>query len=65
MPDMTKKVQVTLPDRLAGDLERWAVAEGRPLSNLCAYLLEQSVRDARKTGDYPQEALRSEESSEP
>lgn len=45
---MTKRIQVTLPDRLADDLQRWADYDGRPLSNLAAYLLERAVTEARK-----------------
>jgi hypothetical protein len=41
---MPRKIQVTLPDRVADDLEKWAEYEGRPLANLCNYLLEASVK---------------------
>lgn len=50
MSDMSKRIQVTLPDRLAEDLEKWADYDGRPLSNLAAYLLERAVADAKKEG---------------
>ena len=50
MIGMTKRVQVTMPDRLAEDLERWAEFDGRPISNLCAFLLEQAVKEAKKDG---------------
>lgn len=50
---MSKRIQVTLPDRLAEDLEQWASADGRAVANLCAFLLEQAVRQAKKSGDYP------------
>lgn len=53
MAGMSKRIQVTLPDRLAEDLEHWAGADGRPVSNLCAFLLEQSVRQAKNSGEYP------------
>jgi hypothetical protein len=55
MTCMSKRIQVTLPDRLAEDLEHWADADGRPVSNLCAFLLEQSVRQAKANGEYPTE----------
>ena len=45
---MSKRIQVTLPDRLAEDLEKWATYDGRPLSNLAAYLLERAVAEAKK-----------------
>ncbi|MEB3360129.1 MAG: hypothetical protein VKK04_25615 [Synechococcales bacterium] len=48
---MSKRIQVTLPDRLAEDLERWADYEGRSLANLCAYLLENSIRESKVRGD--------------
>lgn len=47
---MSKRIQVTLPDRLADDLQRWADYDGRPLSNLAAYLLERAVGEAKKEG---------------
>ena len=47
---MSKRIQVTLPDRLAEDLEKWATYDGRPLSNLAAYLLERAVAEAKKEG---------------
>lgn len=50
MSGMSKRIQVTLPDRLADDLEKWADYDGRPLSNLAAYLLEKAVAEARKEG---------------
>jgi hypothetical protein len=53
MTFMSKRVQVTLPDRLAAELEQWADSDGRPLSNLCAFLLEQSVKQAKQTGEFP------------
>lgn len=50
MTGMSKRIQVTLPDRLADDLERWAEFDGRPLSNLAAFLLEKAVIEARRDG---------------
>ena len=47
---MSKRVQVTVPDRLAEELEKWADYDGRPVSNLCAYLLERAVNDAKREG---------------
>ncbi|MEP1062235.1 MULTISPECIES: ribbon-helix-helix domain-containing protein [Cyanophyceae] len=47
---MTKKVQVTLPDRIATELEAWAEYDGRPLANLCAYLLERAISDSKEKG---------------
>lgn len=50
MAVMSKRVQVTLPDRLATALEQWAAYDGRPLSNLCAFLLEKAVLEAKREG---------------
>lgn len=41
---MSKKVQVVLPDYLYSVLEDKADKEGRSMSNLCAFLLESSLR---------------------
>ncbi|NEQ32477.1 MAG: hypothetical protein F6K04_15985 [Leptolyngbya sp. SIO4C5] len=49
MVGMSKRVQVTLPDRLAEALEQWSAYDGRPLSNLCAFLLEKAVYDAKQS----------------
>jgi hypothetical protein len=53
MAGMSKRIQVTLPDRLADDLEHWADADGRSVANLCAFLLEAGVKQAKQSGDYP------------
>lgn len=45
---MSKRIQVTVPDRLAEELEKWADYDGRPVSNLCAYLLECAVNEAKR-----------------
>lgn len=47
---MSKRIQVTVPDRLADELEKWADYDGRPVSNLCAYLLERAVSEAKREG---------------
>ena len=49
--EMSKRVAVTLPDSLHGDLERWAKQQGRPVANLAAFLIEISVREAIKKGE--------------
>lgn len=50
---VSKRIQVTVPDRLADDLEHWADHDGRPVSNLCAFLLEQAVKAAKANGEFP------------
>ncbi|MBD2114916.1 hypothetical protein H6F59_24090 [Nodosilinea sp. FACHB-141] len=56
MAGMSKRIQVTLPDRLADDLEQWADYDGRAIANLAAFLLEQAVRNAKQDGTFPTEA---------
>ena len=52
---MSKRVGVTLPDTIYNKLETWAKAEGRPLANLCNFLLEKAIRDAERAGEFPSE----------
>lgn len=51
---MSKRIGLTVPDTIHEKLERWAKAEGRPLANLCNFLLEKAVRDAEEKGELPQ-----------
>ena len=50
---MSKRIGLTVPDVIAEKLEAWADAEGRPLANLCNFLLEKAVRDAEEKGMLP------------
>lgn len=50
--NVSKRVLVTLPDTLHGDLERWAEEESRPTANLAAFVLEQAIR-AKYPDKYP------------
>lgn len=52
---MSKRIGLTVPDTIHHKLERWAQAEGRPLANLCNFLLEKAVRDAEDKGEIPPE----------
>ena len=45
---MPRKIQVTLPDRIGDDLQKWADYDGRPLANLCNFLLERAVIEAKE-----------------
>ena len=45
---MSKRVQLTLPDTIYDDLEQWAKEDGRPLANLCNFLLERAVMGERE-----------------
>lgn len=59
MEDMSKRIQVTLPDRIADELQEWADYDGRPLSNLAAYLLERAINEAkREKADWTQQKKR-------
>lgn len=50
--EMAKRVFATVPDAVAEELEQWANQQGRSLSNLVGYLLENSLRDAKEKGDF-------------
>jgi hypothetical protein len=53
---VSKRIGVTVPDKIHGRLEQWAELEGRPLANLCNFLLEKAVREAVERGDLPPES---------
>lgn len=50
---MPKRVFLTLPDTLHEDLSNWAEAQGRPVANLAAFLVEIAVREAKMNGEIP------------
>ncbi len=50
---MSKRVGLTMPDTIHEKLERWAKAEGRPVANLCNFLIEKAVREAEEAGAIP------------
>ena len=50
---MSKRVHVTLPDKVFDALQRWADDQGRPVANLVAYLVEKSVEEADQQGKIP------------
>ncbi|MCY7322176.1 MAG: hypothetical protein LH660_10370, partial [Phormidesmis sp. CAN_BIN36] len=33
----------------------WAEAEGRPVANLCNFIIEKAVREAEERGDVPKQ----------
>ena len=41
--DVSKRVNLTLPDIVYDELEAWAEYQGRPVANLAAYLVESSI----------------------
>lgn len=50
---MSKRIGLTVPDVIYEKLDRWAENEGRPLANLCNFLIEKAVREAEKEGEIP------------
>lgn len=50
---MSKRVYLTLPDKVYEALERWADEQGRPVANLAAYLVEKAVEKAESEGKIP------------
>jgi hypothetical protein len=50
--DMSKRVNLTLPDIVYDNLEAWAEYQGRPVANLAAYLVESSIREAKEKGEF-------------
>ncbi len=50
---MTKRVYLTLADKVYDALERWANDQGRPVANLAAYLVERAIEDAENEGKIP------------
>ena len=50
--DVSKRVNLTLPDIVYDNLEAWAEYQGRPVANLAAYLVESSIREAKENGEF-------------
>ena len=53
MSAVSKRVNLTLPDVVYEDLERWAGLQGRPPANLGAFLVEAAIRRAKELGELP------------
>lgn len=51
--EMSKRVNVYLPDETAEKLEEWAKNQGHSLSSLAAFLVERAVEAALVKGDFP------------
>jgi len=49
---MAKKVFASVPDTIADELQDWADQQGRSLSSLVSFLLENSLRQAKDKGEY-------------
>jgi hypothetical protein len=50
---VSKRVHVTLPDKVFDALERWADDQGRPVANLVGYLVEKAIEEAETQGKIP------------
>ncbi len=50
---MSKRVYLTLADKVYDALERWADDQGRPVANLAAYLVEKAIEQAEAEGKIP------------
>ena len=61
---MAKKVFASVPDAVAKDLEEWSKQQGRSLSNLIAYLLENSVKKAKEQGEFVSKNLEDDDTQE-
>ncbi|MEB3277712.1 MAG: helix-turn-helix domain-containing protein [Lyngbya sp.] len=48
--NMSRRVNITLPDAIYEDLEAWADSQGRTIANLAAFIVETEVRNAKKQG---------------
>jgi CopG-like RHH_1 or ribbon-helix-helix domain, RHH_5 len=53
---MSKRLNLTIPDNLHTDLEKWAKSQGRPTANLATFLLEESVALAKERDEFPIDA---------
>jgi hypothetical protein len=53
MIQMTKRINLTIPDALFEDLDYWAKQEGRSMANLSAVLLENAVKSAKSNDEFP------------
>ncbi len=49
---VSKRVNLTLPDVVYDELEAWAEFQGRPTANLAAYLVESAIREAKERGEF-------------
>ncbi len=54
---VSKRINVTLPDSVADELEDWANAQGRSLANLAAFLLEMALKEAKEKGEIPSQGF--------
>ena len=53
MKDVAKRVNVTLPDTVYADLERWAGLRDQALATVAAIAIELAIRDAKDRQELP------------
>ena len=53
MAQQSVRVALAVPPKLHEQLKAWADYEGRPITSLCMYLIENSLRQAQKDGLAP------------
>ena len=53
MTNVAKRVNVTLPDTVYADLERWAGMRDQAIATVAAIAIELALRDAKDRGDLP------------
>ena len=52
---MSKRLTVTLPDQIYGELVKWAETRGQSVAPLAAIAVERSVRQAKDAGEFSME----------
>jgi hypothetical protein len=53
MKNVAKRVNVTLPDTVHADLERWAGLRDQAIATVAAIAIELAIRDAKDRGELP------------
>lgn len=53
MPEVSKRVHLTLPDTVYADLERWAKLRDQAVATVAAIAIELVVREAKASGELP------------
>jgi len=52
--DVSKRINLSVPDAVFDDLEFWAKTQGRAIANLSAFLLESALNQAKAEGIFPE-----------
>ena len=55
MANMTKRVNMSLPDPVYEDLKRWAEHRDQAVAAVAAIAVERAIRDAKAAGEFPSE----------